>query len=363
MYRFSSNRSGQIRTVRILSQSGLSTEDGQALLRNVSEKRFQVHCLCRGTYQTALFPRHGVNGILHLVRVSGTKSEHAHWCVHGDESKFAETFGAPKGSIISRDGNICVDFDLLFPAEENLSGKSGKWHGVHRDDSPTLRSLLWLSLVRSGLNLSLPDCVRENPWSDLLAGVTNILVRGANQKSNLAELLLLPAEDNSEAGSMNYKKLRAAAMGGRRVLSACILPPFTQDSAGRDVVSFKHCFDVTMDIPRNVLTRALGQVPFSQDWHISKKWVLAFGLAKARMDGQPNDQKSRAIAKISQLVLMPVSLDLNPFPTVQHSDRFTRLIAVNGIYTVSPDEDPLIFMRSGRGKGMHPDLSVTTEYR
>lgn len=363
MYRFSIIRSGQIRTVQILSQSGLRTEDGQALLRDVSEKRIQVHCLCRGTYQTPLFPRHGVNGILHLVRVSGTKSEHALWCVHGDESKFAETFGAPKGSIISRDGNICVDFDLLFPAEVNLSGKSGQWNGLPRDDSPALRSILWLSLVRSGLNLSLPDCVRENPWSDLLAGATNIVVRGANQNSNLAELLLLPAEDNSEAGSMNYKKLRAAAIGGRRVLSACILPPFTKDSADRDVVSFKHCFDVTMEIPRSVLIRALGQMPFSQDWHISKKWVLAFGLAKVRMDGQPNDQKSRAIAKINQLVLMPVSFDLNPFPTVQHSDRFDQLIAAKGIFTVSPREDPLILMRLGRGKGIRPDLTDATEYQ
>lgn len=163
MYRFSDIRSGQIRTDKILSQSGLITKDGQALLRSVSEKRLQVHCLCRGSYQTPLFPRHGVNGILHLVRVAGTKSEHALWCVHGDESKFSETFGAPNGSFISRGGDICVDFDLLFPTEVNMSGKSGKWKGLPRDDSPALRSLLWLTLVRSGLNLSLPDCVRENP--------------------------------------------------------------------------------------------------------------------------------------------------------------------------------------------------------
>lgn len=350
MYRFSSIQSGQTRTVQILTQSGLSTEDGQVLLQAVSEKRLQVHCLCRGPGQTALFPRRGKNGILHLVRATGTISEHALWCVHGDESKLAETFGAPKGSIISLDGNICVDFDFLFPAESNPSGKSGKYQGVQRDDSPALRSLLWLTLVRAGLNLSLPECVRKNPWTDLHSGATEIAVRGGKQKSNLAELLLLPAEDSSVAGRFNYKKLRAAANGGRRVLCACILPPFSHDSAGRDVVSFNHCFDVTMEISRSVLTRALGRMPNSPNWHIFNEWVLAFGLAKVRLEGPANDTKSRATAKICELVLMPVSVDLTPLPSVQHRDKFARQIEANEIFTVAPNEDPLIFMRAVSGK-------------
>lgn len=348
MYAISRPDGEKLLTVRVVQRSELSGQPGQVLLQQIIDSRQKVHCLCCGDYEAPMLVIRNTAGFLGLypVHFKGKGRRHSHGCAHVTGEKIAEAFGVFPVAISSLSGNLCVDFDFLFRSPES-SGTCGHWQGGHHDLSQALRSLLWLLFVRSGMNIAVPRPFKANPWLEMLCSAREISVRGVAHLTSLAHLLLLPTTADPLTGISNYARLCDSEHGCGRVLTACLLPRCSEDGADLGTVSFDDVFGVTVELHHNVLTQALEKSPFAREWNEANGQVLAFGLANTEVYRPPNGDSPRKIAKLSQLVLMPVTETLNPLPTRRHSTAFTQKMAANKLFMVQPNEDPLIAMRSG----------------
>ena len=347
MYSISRLNRKEFLTVRVVQRSELAGHSGQILLQEVLEKGYKVHCLCCGSHEAPLVVLTNTAGLLglYVVHPKGKGPKHSHGCAHAYDEKIAEAFGVSPDSITSRSGIVCVDFDFLLRSPEP-SGTGVPWQSGHHDLSQSLRSLLWLLLVRSSLNVAVPRRSSVNPWAEMLYSAQEITVRGAAHLSRLAHLLVLPTITDPDTATGNQARLWDAEKGCARVLTACLLPRSSEGGASLNAVNFDGIFDVTVELPHDVLTQALEKTPFARDWHAANGHVLAFGVANAEVYRPPNGDSPRRIARLSQLVLMPVSEALTPLPTPRHSKAFSQKMAAKQLFMVQPKEDPLIAMPS-----------------
>lgn len=344
MYTITSSHANRLTTHGVFPHAFASTAAGQLLIRSAERDGYQLRCLCTGRPSSPLRPRVGDHGVLHLCRSKETEYEHVPGCKHGDRSRIADAYGAPAGSIVERDGNITVDFDLLFPDDEKSHGGSGRWQGDQRDHGAALRSLMWLLLVESGLQCWWPEQGLGDPWETLLRGAKRIKVSRGGGMLTLADLLLTPVDaSQSREGKRNYAKLCGAARTTKRVLVACQLPAFGRDDDQRDIVDLSNPLHLRMNASSALLARALRQARFAGQRHAGGRPVLAFGSASAKMP-----KGKGASARMNQLILMPIGPGLLPLPTQGHVDGFERSLESASFFGVAPGDDPMIAMRSGR---------------
>ena len=331
----------------LLSPAELSEPTGQYWLQQASDKDYQVVCLCCANLTSPFTLRRFNGGAMHLVISPHTQSEHATGCPHSDESRISFKLGLPQGSITSKNGKLTVDFDSLFRDEITSSSGSGIWKGNQQDHGHALRAVLWLLLVRAGLTILWPGYEPHDPWADFGLSALELAIKGGPISSSLRDLLLLPAARRSDDGRRNYGRLFEAARIRQRVLVACILPPFCRVHEILNEVSFSGMFDVSMELPRNVLVRALGQSKFAMSRHARGEQVLAFGLAKSSLMPKTAEFKARAFGRVTQLILMPVGQSLTPIPTSELDHRLTQLAGsgVGNPFIVIPGDDPMMAMR------------------
>ncbi len=347
MYGITSTHANRLMTHGVFPQALAPTVEGQRLIRNAERDGYEVRCLCTGTPSSPLHSRRSDDGILHLCRAKGTEYEHVRGCKHGDSTRIADAYGAPAGSIVELDGNIIVDFDLLFPNDDMSPGDGGEWQGDQRDHGAALRALMWLLLVESGLHGWWPRQPLGDPWEALLRGAKSIKVSRGGTVRTLADLLLTPVDARQhwegERDKRNYAKLCEAAKTTKRVLVACPLPAFGRDHKQRHTVDLGHPLDLRVWGSPALLARAMGQTKFAGQRHAGKHPVLAFGSASAK---KPKDE--RASARMNQLLLMPIGPGLLPLPTQEHVDGFARSWEAGTFFGVAPNDDPMIAMRSSR---------------
>lgn len=263
-------------------------------------------------------------------------------CAHGDDSRIADVYRAPAGSILARDGVITVNFDLLFPQKQEPSDGMGAWQGKPPDHSAALRSLMWLLVVQSGLHVSGPGQNLGDPWDALLRGAKSINVGRSGGAVTFADLLLTEVGAGQVRDSKrNYAKLCRAAATTKRVLVACHLPALGRDSQNRDVVDLRPVLHIKTDVRRSLLGRAPGQSPFAWRRHNAGHPVLAFGSASAK-----HPKNCSAHADMNQFILLPVGPGLMPLPTQWQAEKFVRSFEADTDFSVGPADDPLIAMRS-----------------
>ena len=348
MYVITSGHANRLTVHHAFHHSLVLTRDSQYWLRNAKRDGLQLRCDCTGTLSSPLHTRRDATAALRPFRSEETEHEHVLTCIHGDSARIAGAYGAPGGSIAVRDGVISVNFDLLFADDEESSGGGGEWQGSEKDRGAALRSLLWLLLDQSGLHCSLPERQLGDPWDVLLREAKSIKVSRRGGTLTLADVLLTPVHAHPEwHGKRNYAKLCSAAATTKRVLVACQLPALGRDYDRRDIVDLSHPLDLRMNVSPALLARALGQAQFAGQRHAGNHPVLAFGSASAKM---PKGRS--AMARMNQLILMPIGPGLLPLPTQQHVDRFARSLETGASFSVAPNDDPLIAMRKSGGRCM-----------
>ena len=341
-YAITSGQPNRLKIHRLFEHALVLEPEAQALLREAERDGHQLRCLCSGHPSSTLHTRGGKSGAQHPYRAKDNEHEHVPGCVHGDSSRIADVYRAPAGSISARDGVITVDFDLLFPREQESSDGMGEWQGSPPDYGAALRSLMWLLIVQSGLHVSGPECHLADPWETLLRGAKSIIVGRIGGAITLADLLLTEVDAGQKwKGNRNYAKLCRAAETTKRVLVACHLPGLARDRQDRDVVDLAPVLDVMADVHRSLLGRALGQSPFAWQRHRAKHPVLAFGSASAK-----HPKRGRANAAMNQFILLPIGPGLIPLPEQRHIEEFARSLETGMVFCVGPGDDPLIAMRS-----------------
>lgn len=346
-YAATSGHPNHLRIHGVLDHSLVLTTAGQTWIQEAARHGYQLRCLCSGSPSSPLHTRTRETGVTHPYRANETEEEHVPGCIHGDDSQIADAYCAPPGSIVSRNGIITVNFDLLFPDDDNSSEGTGKWQGTQDDHGAALRSLMWLLVVQSGLHCSWQGRELGDPWDALIRGAKTIRVGGGGGAVTLADLLLTPVEAEQKwQGKRNYAKLCGAAATTKRVLVACELTALGRDDENYDVVKLSPLLDVKVDIHRRLVARALGLAPLALPRLGCNQPVLVFGSASAK-----KPKGGSAIARMNQLIFMPVGPGLVPLPTQRQVDGFARSLEVGTFFSVEPSDDPLIAMRNGLKRG------------
>lgn len=316
---------------QILRRADIYEARHQAMLREVSLERVSLRCLCKGLPGAQMGINRGPRG-LHPRRAQGSAAGHAHGCPHSDVPNLSAALGAPPGSFSEINGQILVNFDVLFPPTDPgaRGGSGGSWTGTNHD---AMLSLTWMLVQRAGLNMAHPLATPQDPFHHLLSAASEIEIKSGQRRRGLDSMLLVPTRDIQS----NYMKLRQLPVGNPLVL-ASLLP--VASSVQGDSISLKPMLGPTATIWQGSLNQALKKYA-----RAAVRWrqggeVLVIAIAEAATVANDADRRS-AFAKIQRIALLPVTRSLTPLPTVEVEERYIEAQRAPNVFVVVPEEDPM----------------------
>lgn len=320
------------------SRSQLSDANVQRALGSVREGTSRLLCLCAGLPGIALTQYKG--DLVRPKRLPGTGSRHMPGCVHFEWQPGGVRL--PSGCISGGgDESLLVNLAAFTRIDEHQSGH-GSGASSSARYSPPLLSLLWILLVRSGLNVFEPTAHRVDPWLELAHSVRGIRAATATRKNDsLYDHLLLPTQAIQGQASHNQKCLEEAHANRRRLLLATTLRPSPAGLAAGSsrFRSLRTDFGTSVNIEEEVLARALRKYHDARKHSAAGGLVLVLGAAEvseyARKDGAR--ALSAWVRRLAMISVVPQSL--TPTPSSLLRAEFQRCMRSAELYSSTPMDD------------------------
>ncbi|CAD5372945.1 hypothetical protein RA210_U250044 [Rubrivivax sp. A210] len=331
MYRITQNG-----TRTLFGRSTLQETVVQRMLRAATQPMGSVTCLCKGEPGAPLQVKE-VNGNIYLARKDGTAGQHLSGCFHSSSAAFGQAFGFEPGTVTEVKGKFEINLRSLLE-DPKSSGGTGR-NGSTRRHPPALLSLLWLILVRSGLNVFHTSLCHRNEWQEFQFGASDIVLVSGSDRIPLNSLLLLPESTSSTQFATNRERLQAALIRDGRIFFAAIFPNESRFSAS------KNKFINVMPGGRPPVLIEKDELPSHMRRYREeeKRWkngcnllMLATGkAAKARNPGTGEPE----IVILQKMAFLPVDLTLAPVPTSSLEQELSRCRKRDELYAVGPEHD------------------------
>lgn len=322
----------------VFGRSRVREKTVQDLLKHVTNGRGSVTCLCKGDHSPPLLNTYQRSYIA-LRRPTNTGSSHTPGCEHYDWS--TSPFGMPAGSASESDGVLQINIDrLLWESEPNF-GSGGGDSASHPRNCPPLLALLWLLIVRAGLNTYHASHHRPNPAAEVqFASESMRLAFSAGGNQPLSQRLLLPTWAKAERAAKstnNHSILNRAIKDGRQLLYVAGLhkDAHLHSSPRGDFRGFSVDFGISLNMDEQILTRAFKTYTTAHRHFKAGGSLLALGIAEPR--GRVTSAWTTKVALLSVH-----SISAAPTPTDDHKKIYDEAMLNGVFYSVQPSDDPLV---------------------
>lgn len=332
-----------VRSASLFGKAELSSPRVQAWLAEAAEGRADVTCLCRGTLGLPMVTH--LRKLRYLRREPHSGAQHSPGCLHHDID--ASSLGLAPGGLLSKkgkEGELVVDLDRLLRLDDDKvgQGSGGRAHQI-REYTPPLHGLLWLLLLRAGLNVDHVDYPSQRPWAEFAEATRTIRLAGqSGDAESLQRHILLPKRTSTTQAVDNQAMLERHLRGPRCLLFAGVLRPDDLDGTPQGGFHrMRETLGASVSIDCEVLKRALKRCPDARECIRLNRPVLAFGTVEARRYKTP--MGAVAISGwVRQLTLLSVhDTRLVPMPG-RLRERHSECMAARQVFVAKPADDPLM---------------------